>query len=71
MVAPLSMLLNRLVRLAAQRIVHSPQARLAAAKAAEALVGEAKLIAGDKDKARAAGRSLRRALNNLQGRGGA
>jgi hypothetical protein len=64
------MLLNRLVRLAAQRIMYSPQARTAAAKAARALASEAKLIAGEKDKARAAGRSLRRALNNLQGRSG-
>ena len=64
------MLLNRLVRLAAQRLVHSSQARSAAARAAKALAGEAKLIAGEKDKARAAGRSLRRALNNLQGRSG-
>ena len=64
------MLLNRVVRLAAQRLMRSSQARTAAAKAAKALASEAKLIAGDRDKARAAGRSLRRALNNLQGRSG-
>ena len=61
------MLLSRLVRFAAQRIAVSPQARNAAARAAHLLAGEAKLIARDTDKARAAGRSLRRVLNRLQG----
>ena len=67
----MSMLLGRLIRFAAQKIVLSPQARNAAAKAAHELAGEAKLIAREKDKARAAGRSLRRLLGRLQGeRGG-
>ena len=61
------MLFSRLLRLAAQRIAYSPQARTAALKAAREVAGEARLIARDKDKARAAGRSLRRALTRLQG----
>ena len=61
------MLLSRLLRLAAQRIAYSPQARTAALKAAKQVAGEARLIARDKDKARAAGRSVRRALGKLQG----
>ena len=61
------MLLSRLLRLAAQRIATSPQARNAAAMVAQELAGEARLIARDKDKARAAGRSVRRVLGRLQG----
>ena len=61
------MLLSRLLRLAAQRIATSPQARNAAARVAQELAGEARLIARDKDKARAAGRSVRRVLGRLQG----
>ena len=52
--------------MAAQRIVSSPQARTAAARIAQDMAGEARLIARDKDKARAAGRSLRRILTRLQ-----
>jgi len=67
----MSMLLGRLIRFAAQKIVLSPQARNAAAKAAQEVAGEAKLIAREKDKARAAGRSVRRVVRRLQGeRGG-
>lgn len=55
------------MRMAAQKIASSPQARTAALRAAHGFADEAKLIARDKDKARAAGRSLRRALNRLQG----
>ena len=65
----MSMLLSRLVRFAAQKIVYSPQARIIAARVARDMAGEAKLIAKDKDKARAAGRSVRRVLNRLQGGG--
>ena len=52
--------------MAAQRIVANPQARTAAARIARDMAGEARLIARDKDKARAAGRSVRRALGKLQ-----
>jgi hypothetical protein len=63
----MSVFLSRIFRFAAQKIVFSPQARSAAAKVAHGAIGEAKLIVRDKDKARAAGRSVRRALNKLQG----
>ena len=61
------MLFSRLLRLAAQRIAYNPQARTAALKAAREFAGEARLIARAKDKARAAGRSVRRALGRLRG----
>lgn len=63
----MSIFVSRIIRFAAQKIVSSPQARSAATKAAREVAGEAKLIARDKDKARAAGRSVRRALGRLQG----
>jgi hypothetical protein len=63
----MSILFSRLVRLAAQKIVFSPQVRSAAARAAHEAVGEAKLIVREKDKARAAGRSVRRIIGKLQG----
>ena len=62
----MSPLLTRLMRMAAQRLASNPQARIIALRAASELAGEAKLIARDKDKARAAGRSLRRVLAKLQ-----
>lgn len=65
----MSPLLSRLMRLAAQKIASNPQARIIALRAAREIAGEAKLIARDKDKARAAGRSLRRVLGRLQGGG--
>ena len=62
----MSPLLTRLMRMAAQRLASHPQARSIALKAARELAGEAKLIAREKDKAHAAGRSLRRVLAKLQ-----
>jgi hypothetical protein len=59
--------LRHIARYAAQKIASNPQAREAAAKAARVVVDEAKLIAREKEKARAAGRAVRRALNKLQG----
>jgi hypothetical protein len=63
----MSMFLSRIVRFAAQRIVFSPQARTVAAKAVRGVADEVRLIAREKDKARAAGRSVRRAISRLQG----
>ena len=63
----MSMLLSRILRFAAQKIALSPQARTVAARVAREMAGEAKLIAREKDKARAAGRSVRRVINRLQG----
>ena len=59
--------LRHIARYAAQKIASNPQAREAAAKAARVVVDEAKQIARGDEKARAAGRAVRRALNKLQG----
>ncbi len=63
----MSFLLRHIARYAAQKIASNPQAREAAAKAARVVVDEAKQIAHREDKARAAGRAVRRAMNKLQG----
>ncbi len=63
----MAFLLRNIVRYAAQKIAANPQAREAAAKAARVVVDEARQIAGREDKARAAGRAVRRAINKLQG----
>ncbi len=48
-------------------LASDPRTREKAAKAARVVVGEARQIARGEDKARAAGRALRRAMNKLQG----
>ncbi len=63
----MSFLLRHIARYAAQKIASNPQVRETAAEAARLAVDEAKQIAGRKDKAYAAGRALRRAMNKLQG----
>ncbi len=63
----MAFILRHIARYAAQKIASNPRAREAAAKAARVVVNEAKLIAREKEKARAAGRAVRRALNKLQG----
>jgi hypothetical protein len=63
----MSMFISRIVRFAAQRIVFSPQARAVAAKAARGVADEVRLVSREKDKAHAAGRSVRRAISRLQG----
>ena len=60
-------ILRQIARFAAQKIASNPRAREAAAKAARVVVDEAKQIAREDQKARAAGRAVRRALNKLQG----
>ena len=52
--------------MAAQRIASDPQAREKAIGVARVVAEEAKLIVKDDDRARAAGRSFRRALNMLR-----
>ncbi len=64
----MSFLLRHIARYAAQKLASNPQARETAAKAARAVVDEAKEIARKEDKAFAAGRAVRRAMNKLQGR---
>ncbi len=63
----MSFLLRHIARYAAQKLASDPRVRENAAKAARVVVGEAKQIARGQDRARAAGRALRRALNKLQG----
>jgi len=63
----MAFILRHIARYAAKKIASNPQAREAAAKVARVVVDEAKLIAREKDKARAAGRAVRRALNKLKG----
>ncbi len=63
----MAFLLRHIARYAAQKLAADPQVRETAAKAARVVVDEAKQIAGREDKAWAAGRALRRAINKLQG----
>ncbi len=63
----MAFLLRHIARYAAQKLASDPRARGKAAKAARVVVDEARHIARRKDKAWAAGRALRRAMNKLQG----
>ncbi len=63
----MSFLLRHIARYAAQKLASDPRAREKVAKVARVVVGEARQIARGEDKARAAGRALRRAMNKLQG----
>ncbi len=63
----MSFLLRNVARYAAQKLASNPQVRETAAKAARVVVHEARQIASREDKARAAGRAVRRAMNKLQG----
>ncbi len=63
----MSFLLRHIARYAAQKLASDPRAREKAATAARVVVGEARQIARGEDRARAAGRALRRAMNKLQG----
>lgn len=63
---PMAVWLNRIARYAARKIASDPQARDKAVRTARTVADEAKTIARDKDRARAAGRSVRRAMNKLQ-----
>jgi hypothetical protein len=63
----MSFFLRHIVRYAAQKLASDPRTREKAAKAARVIAGEARQIARGKDRARAAGRAVRRALNKLQG----
>ncbi len=63
----MSFLLRHIARYATQKLASDPQAREKAAKAARVVVDEARQIARGEDRARAAGRALRRVMNKLQG----
>ena len=63
----MSFLLRHIARYVAQKLASNPLAREKAAEVARVVVGEARQIARGKDKTRAAGRALRRAMNKLRG----
>ncbi|MHA1153875.1 MAG: hypothetical protein ACTSQ7_14650 [Alphaproteobacteria bacterium] len=63
----MAFLLRHIARYAAQKLASDPRAREQAATAARVVMDEARQIARREDKARAAGRAVRRALNKLQG----
>jgi hypothetical protein len=63
----MSFLLRHIARYAAQQLASDPRAREKAVKAARVVVGKARQITRGEDRAHAAGRALRRALNKLQG----
>jgi len=63
----MSFFLRHIGRYAAQKLASDPRTREKAAKVASAVVKEAKQIAREEDKARAAGRAVRRAMNKLRG----
>ena len=59
--------LRHIGRYAAQKLASDPRLREKAAKVASAVVSEASQIAREEDRARAAGRAVRRAMNKLRG----
>ena len=63
----MSPLLRHIGRYVAQKLASDPRAREKASKVASAVVGEASKIARGEDRAREAGRAVRRAMNKLQG----
>ncbi len=62
----MSILLRNLARFVAKKAAADPRARELATRAAQGAFKEAKKIARDDDKARAAGRAFRKALNSIQ-----
>ncbi len=63
----MSFLLRHVARYAAQKLAANPRVRETAAKAARVVVDEARQIAREEDRPRAAGRALRRVMNKMQG----
>ncbi len=63
----MSLFLRHVVRYAAQKLAADPRVREKAAQAARTAVDEAKQIAREDNKAHAAGRAVRRALNKVRG----
>ncbi len=61
----MAFLLRHIARYAAQKIAADPRVREKATEAARVVVGEATQIARGEDRARAAGRAVRRAMNKL------
>ena len=64
----MDLFLKTIARMAAQKLATDPVAREQAVRAARSVTEEAKKIAAEDNKAYAAGRSVRRALNKFQGK---
>ena len=62
----MSILLRQLVRYVAQKAASNPEVRAKAIKVAGDVVTQAKKIAKEDDRARAAGRAIRQGLDRLQ-----
>ena len=63
----MSLLFRHIARYATQKLAADPRVRETAARAARVVVDEAKQIAREEEKARAAGRAFRRFMNKMQG----
>ncbi len=63
----MSFLVRNIARYAVRKLASNPRMKEKAAKAARAVGEEVKQIAREEDRARAAGRAFRRAMNKLQG----
>ena len=59
-------ILRQVAGYAVRKLAADPKLRAKAVKAARAALEEGQRIAGDEDRARAAGRAVRRALDKLQ-----
>lgn len=56
---------RRLAQIAVQRLAEDPELRAKATQTARTALDEAKKVAQEQDRAQAAGRAVRRALNKL------
>ncbi len=63
----MSFLLRHVARYATQKLAADPRVREKAAKAARVVFDETRQIAREEDRARAAGRALRRVMNKMRG----
>ena len=63
----MSILFRHIARYATQKLAADPRVRETAAKTARVVVDEVRQIAREEDRARAAGRALRRVMNKMQG----
>ena len=63
----MSLFFRHIARYATQKLAADPRVRETAAKTARVVVDEVRQIARGEDRARAAGRALRRVMNKMQG----
>lgn len=65
----MSPLISRLAREAFRRLAADPRVRAKAAEVGKVVADEARTVVREKDRAYAAGRSVRRAMKRLKGEG--